>query len=951
MEYLFDYDCFFKHANAVLGPKEVRQFSRAVENPLTEFQKRVIEPQFYQPHEQMYLGLAVDHYLSGKNPHIAKALRNQQDAWPALTFFTNPLSIPPAPLLIEGKEEWIPPMDRVIWGQNQVMTYEFDQPDLPFFRKQLAWCRSADGKQLNCAMGKLFLACSQWVDFRGITVVYSGSKSFHIHIVFTTANAIAQGITQNVREGLKGHWHRLLNTVMAELQPNVQPDMSMWQPEKFRRFPNGIRQLDKPNIIGIPAGANVPQLTVWEKFRNRGAKGQLAMFFDPTLFVQSKKPAISRTSKQLDFLPSDAELDFCRAKMKEIYNDASLPSFHDFVQHGASIRAHFSNHAGDRKPASYMDANYQTVNINGNNPAGLTPQTTLRLPKSLGEMCADWCAEYQQINTRERTPLEQGFAMAVKDNDSARREMAKLLMLVIRDEKKMSFICAPEGISKTTGLFDNHHRISPWLAAQEAGAVMYAFADYKAAYEKAGEFNSRQSANKYRAVVLESFDHAYSSACKKLSMAAMNLQQVWASGHTSLWTAIEAIQPDVMDVLRQRHTELWAEIGDATPVFFTVHAVAHNWELSAKSRLMWARSYWTLCGQSDQTKICRDETKLSLLVHDEIRAENLVASYPSWKVDWVSAMVAKDANAWNSRSPAAVRFAAYKAFVLSSPFKDSLTYEEVQDIVGFAGHDWDRVTTSNSGEYGPLKSAYAATIGNEWSIIERSWPTDTASRTVVLTTESVPLMIARRSLHDWNIIDLDTPLLKADFVETHAQRGVTGKNLPKLCLEWRRRDTDLYIVSNKVAHLPNTMTHARARGSNQLIGKNILQTMTFVAPAEFETLEALNAWTSLNCLIRHRHIDEFNQTAGRNLGFRKCGNSRHYLLVNKALFDLLVGAPSARSRYQMRVVPNRHQRSKARIRKVGSAKGASGSRLKRMQALLRKQSAEGQFESPHALSA
>ena len=122
-------------------------------------------------------------------------------------------------LYVEGEEKWVPPMDRVIWGRSQVMTFEFDQPDLDFFRQQLRWCRSSTGKLLDCQMGALYHACSQWIDFEGITVCYSANKSFHIHIVFETGHARSMGIEQHIRHGLNLHWHKLLETVMQNLQP------------------------------------------------------------------------------------------------------------------------------------------------------------------------------------------------------------------------------------------------------------------------------------------------------------------------------------------------------------------------------------------------------------------------------------------------------------------------------------------------------------------------------------------------------------------------------------------------------------------------------------------------------------------------------------------------------------------------------------------------------------
>ena len=351
---------------------------------------------------------------------------------------------------------------------------------------------------------------------------------------------------------------------------------------------------------------------------------------------------------------------------------------------------------------------------------------------------------------------------------------------------------------------------------------------------------------------------------------------------------------------------------------------------------MWSPSFWKVSKDADCAAICREEMKLSLLVHDELRVDDLVAAYRAEKINWVSHMVAENTAAWAANSKATERYKSYEAFSRGSPPERPITFNDAQDIFGFSGNEWNRVATRDSGEYGAVRNAYADAIGKDWCIIERNWPTESANRTIALTTETVPLSIARRSVHDWAIFDLDTPQIMADVVEVHARRGVTGKNLAELCVEWQTDHPGISAVSNKVAHLQNTMTHAAARGSNDLIGKNIVQTMTFVTPDEFEKLEALNAWTGLDTLIRHRHIDEFNQTAGRNLGYRKQGQAQHYLLVNKALLDLLVGAPMGRARYGMRVTANRHQRTQAQLRKVPQSGFNSKARLQALRRRLQK---------------
>jgi hypothetical protein len=151
-------------------------------------------------------------------------------------------------------------------------------------------------------------------------------------------------------------------------------------------------------------------------------------------------------------------------------------------------------------------------------------------------------------------------------------------------------------------------------------------------------------------------------------------------------------------------------------------------------------------------------------------------------------------------------------------------------------------------------------------------------------------------------------------VEVHAVRGVTARNLSKLCADWRQRLglPDAWIVSNRAAELPNSMTHARARGSNALIGRDLIQTMTFLHPSEYERVQALNAWMGRSDACLLRHIDEFNQTAGRNLGFRGREGARHHLLINPRLFCLLMEGALGRSRYDLRFHLDRGQRYRLR---------------------------------------
>ena len=98
--------------------------------------------------------------------------------------------------------------------------------------------------------------------------------------------------------------------------------------------------------------------------------------------------------------------------------------------------------------------------------------------------------------------------------------------------------------------------------------------------------------------------------------------------------------------------------------------------------------------------------------------------------------------------------------------------------------------------------------------------------------------------------------------------------------------------------------------------------MTWITPDEYEMLQALNAWTGRRDLVGLRHVDEFNQSAGRNLGFRRQGEAKHDLLVNQRLFEVLLaheGAVLGRARYGLRLLLDRHQRYEATKRLAKAA--------------------------------
>ena len=494
------------------------------------------------------------------------------------------------------------------------------------------------------------------------------------------------------------------------------------------------------------------------------------------------------------------------------------------------------------------------------------------------------------------------------------------------------WVRGPEGIGKTSSLFAEHHRIVQRTEAPgDPPLALYAFGDYETAAAKCEDFNEAQRGNGFAGVVLPSFSAAYADACRGLGLAPMSQADAARRGHSSLWAAVKALQPRVLEAFRAGHAELWAKVGDARMVGFTVHPVLHGWDRRSPTRAMWAPSFWRAArDEAGRRERAQREMAAGLAVHDEVRVESIVEMQPRVVVEWVQRLIARHGGGALLDGGIDRQSDAYEAFLqaegrpVAADGAVDLGFDEFRRLAAVAGGAWDFVETRDSGEYvveeeaeardGDRPDIYAARHGRPWAVQARGWWRGVAPHVVVLTTEALPTAAARRADPSWSVFELEAPDLARGEVEVHAVRGVTARNLARLCGEWRRRLglPDAWVVSNRTAGLPRSMTHARARGSNALIGRDVIQTMSFMSPAEYERVQAMNAWAGRSDACLLRHIDEFNQTAGRNMGFRGREGARHHLLVNPRLFALLLEGALGRSRYDLRLHMDKGRRYRLR---------------------------------------
>ncbi|KOX41407.1 hypothetical protein ADL19_31540 [Streptomyces purpurogeneiscleroticus] len=403
-------------------------------------------------------------------------------------------------------------------------------------------------------------------------------------------------------------------------------------------------------MLDLPKGIYVPQITVWERARERAARDDLPLFFTPEPFQTDAIGAATRsvertrftTARKLGDTMSADEVAYCEERLREAF--PGWPRFDNLTFEGGRWVAKFRNSANDRTPSSVMREDYSTVHLVGRDAEGLAHRP---LDFSLGFMLRLWCGQlakekgrldaavsYTEIMNGSEikllNPFERRFCKRVHDGASAAREMRLLLLSTVRSHDHV-LISGPEGVGKTSVAMAEHRRIVGDLGRRgDSMMSMYAFASYEAAEDKCADFNRLNATNPFIGVVLPSFARIYAEACTRFEVKAITDVEAARRGFGSRMDAIKSLQPKVLTYFQERHRSLWSQIGTLTPVFFTVHQVAHDWHLYGPTRLMWAPSRWDefVFDKTRHQQKLRQETTLGLLVHDEIKVESLVEVQP-----------------------------------------------------------------------------------------------------------------------------------------------------------------------------------------------------------------------------------------------------------------------------------------------------------------------------------
>jgi hypothetical protein len=864
--------------------------------------------------------------------------------------------------------EWEKPSDRVVGAPYTIFTLEYDAPSewdrdrrLRFLDTQLGWFRQSGSNDLDRPIRAVWEWAAQFSDFRGICANWSGNKSVHIHFAFDTSAVMREfpDLRDQVRRAYTRLWDQMAAGIARVFPQDIEPDSALQRPEQYRKLPNGAHTIEPgkggpDHLLAIPAGTRVPQLCVWEKLLSRAPTKAVRAFVNEGVLKQyaaagSREPRqYHRKSAVGTMTAADAEHAYCSEQFIAYVAKRAGP---DGYPRGAGLYWESSGWVGrlyanetDRNPSTIIFEDSTRLHVQG----GKEPNRDIRLGIPLRFLIRQWRGEYARLNGLpasfrrpvsirsdpqpvERRPEEVDFSLAASSPEAARRKLEEMLPGILISHRDLLFR-GQEGLGKTTAIARCLPELTRHLTRVALDAIpiedrlkrdleqrrpcAFAFSSYDLAEEKAEEFNKSAAAASLQAIVMKSFSKLYKESCEALGVEeVVTLRWAAERGDRSVAEAIRLRQPNVWAEMEQRHAQIFDRqtslIGrHRRIVYFIVHQVLQQMTSNLMSAAFLHPSFFST-DPKDWWQLAK-EMRFQVAVHDEIPTEALVVMHPAAQVEWCLALFRSAAEVWDGEEGTlADKFRTFEAKLRDDSIR--IEFEEVFDIyrAGYRPEHATEVAEAESYGSGPL---YTQTLGKRWYARKRNWRRGLADRTVLLTTEALPTEMARALDSEEGgieVFDLRTEL-RIGQIQLRLWPSCSSKDAEKIVKRLREQvgDPKLEVVTNRAKGVEGTSTHAGVRGSNSMTGENLGQTAFYRPPEQYERLQIINRLFGLAAAIRLQHVDEINQTAGRNLGFRYDGVVDHHLVMGWLLYEEIESVLYSECRYGLTLVEDADQRRK-----------------------------------------
>jgi hypothetical protein len=431
------------------------------------------------------------------------------------------------------------------------------------------------------------------------------------------------------------------------------------------------------------------------------------------------------------------------------------------------------------------------------------------------------------IQPTERMPFDH--VLQSTDVQSARVEFrSKLSAEVERGAGRpvVNFVRAQEGIGKSTAalaLLDPLSRArTPLMSITDRGNIsarpsFFLSSSYEGAWEKFEQYRDHGD-GRFFPVFLPSLSRVYEQTCAALGRQPITVREAAEAGFKS---RLEAVRNDAEVWARMRITQNAAWVRHPGLMFarssliFTVHATAYTGSL--------ATAWWYTPDFFDAVEdinIFRQRPPAALnVIHDEVSTDTLVRMDEGNLVDLaMNKLFLDDPELWDEGK----LDSKFKHWESRNQWTPGLSFERALEIYsrGYTEADYIRLKADAEEHYGRIGGSSYRSAEAFYAKPHRWWDRFGDATIIMLTTEYVPTAIAR-TISDVNVIDIGGRV-GGGTLTVRPKRMYTG-DIPKEIAELRRELGAITIISNKAKQFDDTVTHARVRGSNSMIGRTLGQ--------------------------------------------------------------------------------------------------------------------------------
>jgi hypothetical protein len=822
-----------------------------------------------------------------------------------------------------------------------VVTLEYDCPTIADLEECLAWTRGGDGDFERSRFAGVDRELCRFSEYRGYTIVFTGNRSLHFHLIFATKHlenapwncsaeerlSHAQSHSDLLNQAHSLYWDAAAS-IFDSLQPMLSPDRSTRTLTQWRRSPWAMRTLEKGSIVlGLDAGTLIPQVVIHENIRSRASRGSQGFLvppdFRPRHAFPDKCHATNAPAGEVDL---EALRDLLEERCRDEWGDYPRPVA---VRHnGAAWVINFRNHPSDKKPSTIVMGSYRRLLLNGVH--SLTRDFYLPDHLSADELCQSSIAGAEGADGNAASPLacasrlnsvalanwvdsyidgiHSRFAEPLAGEErggitSAYRQRLRRSISDARVFDQDLVIRSPEGMGKTSALYGE-------IASEIFDAALsrrpdqheqfgcFAFRSNEQAEAKAEEY--RRSGEYRKAVVLRGFWDHYGKACAAAGIKPLPQDEFPDHSPDGILREIKSRQPAVFEALEEQRRSLWMApdgknlFDSGSTVLFTNHDLAKLWYRSQITRL-WHHPDFLPFANQDHEAMKADLT-IPQIVFDEPEIDKLLHVIPESLFDWLARMNRQHPGWANLKRRE--RYEIYRTQNKAGEIPGKHSFEEIDELMRLKFDELEAQEVDYEaipfGYDQPGKGIYSQQNGRRFYLGVQDWLTGCRARLTFLTTEALVsealTRIFERKLATRHLIVLDLnaacglfPIEVPLVIDQRAAADRPGNpKVTALANEILAANPSAVVIANAVEGPDprRIKTFQRAKGLNNLNDNDVYVIVTCIPTEQYAELNVVGRWLAVPQVITRFYEDQISQAVGRNTGFRKSQKPTKTMLIS-----------------------------------------------------------------------